>query len=104
MARHIKKLSVFKVVTTYLPTLLFFISRSLDNIQDDPLRYRLLRETMMQALRQLGGKILSEVAEAELLLQTAYFAWQNSSNNSCNLLSGEELKKVMIGKKLQPVL
>jgi hypothetical protein len=50
------------------------------------------------------AKILSEVTEAELLLQTAYFAWQNSSNNSRYLLSGEELKKVLIAKKLQPVL
>ena len=68
--------------------------RILELIPGDPAHYRLPNETMIPALRQLGDKILSEVAEAELLLQTAYSAWQNSSNNRRYLLSGEELKKV----------
>ena len=74
--------------------------RILEKLQGDPPRYRLPHETMIPALRQLGGKLLGEVAEAELLLQTAYASWQNSGNNRKYLLSGRELKKV-IGCKQQ---
>ncbi|MFA5923802.1 MAG: TIR domain-containing protein [Methylococcaceae bacterium] len=70
--------------------------RILEKLPIDPPRYRLPHETMIPALRQLGGKILSEVAEAEFLLQTAYAAWQNSGNNRRYLLSGKELKKVRL--------
>ena len=74
--------------------------RILEKLQGEPPRYRLPHETMIPALRQLGGKLLGEVAEAELLLQTAYASWQNSGNNRKYLLSGRELKKV-IGCKQQ---
>uniref|UniRef100_UPI00398A2176 leucine-rich repeat domain-containing protein n=1 Tax=Methyloglobulus sp. TaxID=2518622 RepID=UPI00398A2176 len=68
--------------------------RILEKLTVDPPRYRLPHETLIPALRQLGGKILSAVAEAEFLLQTAYATWQNSGNNRRYLLSGKELKKV----------
>jgi hypothetical protein len=75
----------------------FFASgqmRILEKLQGELPRYRLPHETLIPALRQLGGKILSEVAEAELLLQTAYSGWQNSNKNPRYLLRGKELKKI----------
>jgi Leucine-rich repeat (LRR) protein len=63
---------------------------------DGTLAYRLPHESMISALRQLGNSLLGEVAQADLVLQTAFIAWQNSTQrNKRYLLSGKELTQVL---------
>ncbi len=58
--------------------------------------YRLPHESMIPALRQLGNKLLSEIAQANLILQKAFLAWQSSvKKDSRFLLQGKDLKTVL---------
>ena len=58
--------------------------------------YRLPHESMIPALRQLGNNLLGEIAQANLTLQMAFTAWQNSAaKDSKFLLSGKDLKTVL---------
>ena len=57
--------------------------------------YRLPHESMIPAIRQLGNKILDKAAQADLKLQTAWYAWQSSNKDSRYLLTRRDLKAVL---------
>lgn len=60
------------------------------------LAYRLSHESMIPALRQLGNKLLGEIEQTNLMLQTAFTSWQNSAaKNKRYLLSGKDLTTVL---------
>ncbi len=69
--------------------------RIMEVLPGNPPRYRLAHEIMIPALRQLSGKLLSEVADTELRLQTAYQSWLNSGKNKRYLLRGKDLNQVL---------
>jgi hypothetical protein len=69
-------------------------ARVLEEVPEPPLRYRLIHERLIPAIRRLTGILLVEVEQAGVLLERAYRIWSRD-RKARYLLSGRELRQVL---------
>ncbi len=67
-------------------------ARVLEEVPEPPLRYRLVHERLIPAIRRLTGVLLAEAEQAGLALERAYRVWSRDRKPRY-LLSGRELKQ-----------
>lgn len=69
-------------------------ARILEEVPEPPLRYRLIHERLIPAIRRLTGVLGAEAEQASRLLERAYRIWSRD-RKSRYLLSGRELRQVL---------
>jgi ABC-type dipeptide/oligopeptide/nickel transport system ATPase subunit len=69
-------------------------ARILEEVPEPPLRYRLIHERLIPAIRRLTGVLLAEAEQAGRLLERAYRIWSRD-RKARYLLSGRELRQVL---------